>query len=42
MTIKIKRHLNTNLKFSLKLANSFNQDMSDKDKQRYCLIFMRS
>ena len=33
--LKMKRYL-------LKLANSFHQFMSDTDKQRHFLIFMRS
>ena len=36
--IKIKRYVFINLKL---LANSFNQVMSDPDKQRHFLIFMR-
>ena len=37
----MKRHANINLKFMLKLANSFYQVISDTDKHKHYLIFMR-
>ena len=39
--IKMKRHVNINLKFMLKLANSFDQVISDTDKHKHYLIFVR-
>ena len=41
IVIKMKRHVIINLKFMLKLANSFDQVISDTDKHKHYLIFVR-
>ena len=38
----MKRHVNINVKFKLKFANSSHQSMNNTDKQRFYLMFMRS
>ena len=38
----MKRHVLISLEFIRKMASSFHHVMSDTDKQRYFLIFMRS
>ena len=37
----MKRHVNINLKFMLKFANSLDQVISDTDKHKHYLIFVR-
>ena len=38
----MKTHVFRNLKFALKLVNSYHQVMSNADKQRYFMIFVKS